>query len=111
MFISPPPDVAPGSLNDDQHGVEHDAAEHDRGVPHHKPCLHHLSKSLFFLIKSGGQTGISSGNRAFTIVVKWPLPWNLFIMRSTRNSFASVILSLDYQAEDSTDDQDQLITM
>ena len=36
-------------------------------------------------------TGISSGNRAFTI--KWPLPWNLFIMRSTRNSFASVILS------------------
>ena len=103
MFISPPPDVAPGSLNDDQHGVEHDAAEHDRGVPHHKPCLHHLSKSLSFLISlplSTWLTGISSGNRAFTI--KWPLPWNLFIMRSTRNSFASVILSLDYHTEDST---------
>ena len=36
MFISPPPDVAPGSLNDDQHGVEHDAAEHDRGGAHYK---------------------------------------------------------------------------
>ena len=42
--------MAPGSLNDDKHGVEHDAAEHDCRVTYHQPGLHHLIRNLTWLV-------------------------------------------------------------
>ena len=41
-----PPDVASGSPNDDEHGVEHDAAEHDCRVTDHQLGLHHMISNL-----------------------------------------------------------------
>ena len=38
------PDVAAGPSHQHQHGAQHDAAEHDRGGPHHKPTEHSLNR-------------------------------------------------------------------
>ena len=43
-------DVAACAPDDDEHGAEHDAAEHDCRVTYHQPGLHHLIRNLTYLL-------------------------------------------------------------
>ena len=83
ILNSSPPDVAPGSPNNDKHGVEHDAAEHDCRVTYHQPGLHHLIRNLAWLV-----TGPST-----YLLIRSTLPPSPGVIR-TLASLAPVITNL-----------------